>query len=50
MKRFQKVIDEFNLDINKIINIYPYGSVNYGTFSEDSDEDFIIVYIPLMSR
>lgn len=38
------ICEKLNLDINKIFNIYPYGSKIYGTNDEFSDDDFIIVY------
>lgn len=33
-----------NLDPSKVINIYPYGSKVYGTATENSDDDFVIVF------
>ena len=38
------ICPEFNLDFDKIINVYRYGSFVYGTENKDSDEDFIIIY------
>lgn len=40
----EKICESLNLDIDKIFNIYPYGSTIYGYDDEDSDEDFIIVF------
>jgi predicted nucleotidyltransferase len=37
-------IPKKQFDINKIINVYFYGSYNYGTNNEESDMDYIIVY------
>lgn len=36
--------NEFQLNDDKILNVYPYGSVIYGTNTELSDEDFILIY------
>jgi hypothetical protein len=40
----KNVSDYLNIDIDKIINIYQYGSKNYGTENVYSDEDYIIIY------
>ena len=48
MLKYKNFIDlmsnEFQLKDDKILNIYPYGSIVYGNNTELSDEDFIIVY------
>ena len=45
MKFTTKIIcDKLDIDESKILNIYPYGSKIYGTDTEDSDDDFVIVY------
>lgn len=35
---------ELNIDMDKVLNIYQYGSHVYGNAGQDSDFDFIIVY------
>jgi hypothetical protein len=40
----EKLCSELNLDLEKVWNIYPYGSKIYGTSTPLSDEDFIIVF------
>jgi hypothetical protein len=35
---------ELNIDMDKVLNIYQYGSHVYGNANPDSDFDFIIVY------
>lgn len=40
----EKICSELNLDLTKVLNIYPYGSKVYGTAVEDSDDDFVIVF------
>lgn len=40
----EKICESLNLDLNKIYNIYPYGSKVYGTANDNSDDDFIIVF------
>jgi predicted nucleotidyltransferase len=35
---------ELNIDMDKVLNIYQYGSHVYGNANTDSDFDFIIVY------
>lgn len=37
------VLEDFSLKDEDVLNIYPYGSRVYGTFSVDSDFDYIIV-------
>lgn len=43
-KKYTKHVEDLGLDYNKVINIYPFGSINYGTFGYQSDHDYIIVY------
>ena len=40
----QEICKKLNIDYNKILNIYPYGSKVYGTDDEYSDSDYIIIY------
>ena len=40
----EEICNELHLDINEILNIFPYGSQIYGTADEYSDFDYIIVY------
>lgn len=40
----EKICEELKIDLSDILNIYPYGSMIYGTNDMFSDEDFIIVY------
>ena len=40
----KEVISKLGLDDKDIINVYPYGSRVYGTATEKSDYDFIVVY------
>ena len=40
----EEITNKLNLEDSEILNIYPYGSRIYGTATEDSDSDFIIVY------
>ncbi len=40
----KEVIEKLGLDDKDIINVYPYGSRVYGTATEKSDYDFIVVY------
>lgn len=44
MNRAQEICEKLKIDYSQILNIYPYGSRVYGTASQDSDEDFVIVY------
>lgn len=37
----EKICSELNLDLSKVLNIYPYGSKVYGTANEESDDDWI---------
>lgn len=37
-------IPKIQFDINKVYNVYTYGSVNYETNTEKSDLDYIIIY------
>jgi hypothetical protein len=39
-----EVIRKLGLDDEAIVNVYPYGSRVYGTATENSDYDYIIVY------
>ena len=39
-----EVIEKLGLDDNEIVNVYPYGSRVYGTATEYSDHDYLIVY------
>lgn len=39
-----KILNKFNLTEDKIVNIYPFGSRVYGTFTEKSDYDFWVIY------
>ncbi len=40
----KEICERFNLNENDISNIYQYGSRVYGTFTEDSDWDYIVVH------
>ena len=40
----EKICESLEIDLDKIYNIYPYGSKIYGTATENSDDDFVIVY------
>lgn len=40
----EHICEKLHIDINKIFNIYPYGSKIYGTADEFSDDDFVIVF------
>jgi len=40
---YNLILKSFDLSDQEILNIYPYGSRVYGTFTESSDYDFIIV-------
>lgn len=44
MNRAEEICEALNLDYSKVLNIYAYGSVVYGTNDEYSDEDYIIVF------
>ena len=44
MKNYNTIIKELNLEDEKIINCYHYGSYVYNTHTEKSDFDFIIIY------
>lgn len=44
MKQPEEIAEKLELKLNDIFNIYPYGSRVYGTNTENSDYDFIIVY------
>lgn len=39
-----EICDSLSIDINDVLNIYPYGSHIYGNAKPNSDEDYIIVY------
>jgi len=52
-QHLEVTLNYFNLptqqiDIDKIINVYTYGSINYNTQTESSDVDYIIVYDQLI--
>ena len=38
------ICEQLKLDLTKVLNIYPYGSKVYGTSTEHSDDDFLIVF------
>lgn len=40
----EKICQSLNIDYSQILNIYPYGSKIYGSTTEDSDDDYVIVY------
>jgi len=40
----EEICESLNLNINDILNIYPYGSHVYGSNTEFSDYDYIIVH------
>lgn len=40
----EEICENLRIDISDVLNIYPYGSKIYGTHTEDSDDDFVIVY------
>lgn len=44
MIKTEDILSELNIPEADVLNIYPYGSKVYGTQTEDSDSDFIIVY------
>lgn len=45
METFNALVNKYNLNLPPIINIYAYGSVNYGTFIEGkSDYDYIVIF------
>ena len=44
MKTAEEICKALNIDHSQILNIYPYGSKIYGTATEDSDDDYVIVY------
>jgi len=44
MRTSDEICKELNIDINEVMNIYPYGSHIYGNAKPNSDEDYIIVY------
>lgn len=44
MNKAEEICQRLKIDYSQILNIYPYGSQVYGTATEDSDEDFVIVY------
>ena len=35
--------NEYHISTDKILGIYPYGSATYGTFTEKSDYDFVVI-------
>ena len=37
------LVDEYHISPGKISGIYPYGSSTYGTFTEKSDYDFVVI-------
>ncbi len=40
---YNKILESFNLNDKDIIAVYPYGSRIYGTVTEASDYDFVVV-------
>jgi hypothetical protein len=40
----KEILELLNIPEADAVNIYPYGSRVYGTYNDESDEDFIIVY------
>lgn len=44
MNRAEEICESLKIDYSQVLNIYPYGSKIYGTATENSDEDFVIVY------
>ena len=44
MNRAEEICNALKLDYSQVLNIYPYGSQVYGTATEDSDSDYIIVF------
>jgi hypothetical protein len=48
MHTAEQICEALHIDHSQILNIYPYGSQVYGTASEDSDHDYVIVYKPAL--
>lgn len=44
MHTAEHICNELNINLSDILNIYPYGSMIYGTNNDDSDSDYVIVY------
>lgn len=44
MKDARWVCEELGMDFDEVWNVYPYGSHVYGNATEDSDEDFVVVF------
>ena len=44
MRTAQEICSALNIDYNNVVNIYSYGSQVYGTATEESDYDYIIVF------
>ena len=40
----EDICSELGIDHSQVLNIYPYGSKVYGTSTEESDDDYVIVY------
>jgi predicted nucleotidyltransferase len=40
----EEICKALNIDYSQVLNIFPYGSKVYGTATEDSDDDVVIVY------
>jgi hypothetical protein len=40
----EDICESLNINIDDVLNIYPYGSIVYGNNTEFSDYDYIIVY------
>lgn len=40
----EEICTALSIDIKDVMNIYPYGSQVYGTATEQSDHDYVIVY------
>ena len=43
MDTYQQILKDFNLVDNNVLNVYLYGSRVYGTNSEQSDYDYVVV-------
>lgn len=39
----KNITENYNIDSNKIVGIYPYGSILYGTANEKSDLDLVVI-------
>lgn len=40
----EEILAQFSIPMEKVMNIYPYGSRVYGCHTEESDHDWVIVY------